>query len=186
MTSLLLLPRQSLTRTSWHVYRVICLRFPYIPRSLSLQSLPVRRWRRRRPELASPHPSPGSRTLPGLPSPRPQTPGSGCLFPLPVTRLLHCPGCRPDGAPPLPRPWSVYTSLLRCRLPPQDLVDLQDVSQDLSQGALPLFLHLQFLLLIQKWPLLPPLRFRGFFPGATPPFIQTTTTSAPSSSVNSV
>ena len=124
----------------------------------------MRRWRRRRPELASPRPSPGSRTLPGLPSPRPQTPGSGCLFPLPVTRLLHCPGCGPDGAPPSPRPWSVYTSLLRCRLPTQDLVDLQDVWQDLSQGALPLFLHLQFLLLIQKWPLLPPpCAFEDFF-----------------------
>ena len=64
-------------------------------------------------------------------------------------------------------------------------MDLQDVSQDLSQGALPLFLHLQFLLLIQKLPLLLPRAFEDFFPGATPPFIQTST-SAPSSSVNSV
>ena len=71
-------------------------------------------------------------------------------------------------------------------------MDLQDVSQDLSQGALPLFHH-RFLLLILICTLLTPppqprRAFANFFPGATPPFIPTTGTPAPSSSssVNSV
>ena len=151
-TSLLLLPRRSHTRSSWQELDMTWLPFP---RSLALQSLPVRRWRRRQPDLASPCPSQGSRTLPGLSSPRPQTSGSGCLFPPPVTWLLHRPGCGPDGAPPSPRLWSVLPSLLRCRLPPLALVDLQDVSQDLPPRDLSPSLHLRCLLLIQKRPLLP-------------------------------
>ena len=89
---------------------------------------------------------------------QPQAPNIRIRMPLPhpVTWRLHRPGCGPDGAPPLPRPWSVVPCLLRCRPPLLDLVDLQDFSHDLPQWDLPLFLRLQRLLLIPKWPLLPP------------------------------
>ena len=144
---------------------MIRLHFQYIPCCLSRRSLPVRRWRRRRPELAYPRPSPGSRTLPGLPSPRSQTPGSGCLCPPPATQLLHRLGCGPDGAPPLPRPWSVYTSLLRCRLTPQDL---QDVSQTFHRGPFPCPSTYGSCFwskndLFSPPPPPPPPRFQGFF-----------------------
>ena len=110
---------------------------------------------------------------------QPQAPNIRIRMPLhPVTCLLHRLGCGPDGAHPLTRPWSVVLRLLRCRPVLLDLVDLQAFSQDL-----PLFLHLQRLLLIPKRPPPPPPPcFRGFFPGATPPFIPT----APSYSVNTV
>ena len=89
-----------------------------------------------------------------LPTPFPRfedsswAPGSGCLFPLhgssiavgvAWTGLLRChvhgpciPACLVVGCP-LRTSWT-----------------FQDVLQDLSQGALPLFLHLRFLVLIQK------------------------------------
>ena len=101
--------------------------------------------------------------------------------------LLHRLGYGPDGAPPLTRPWSVVLRLLRCRPAPPGPCGPSGLLAGPSQWDLPLFLYLQRLLLIPKRPLLPPpppppLRFRGFFPGATPPFIPT----APSSSVNTV
>ena len=94
---------------------------------------------------------------------QPQVPNTRIWMPLPASCYTAPPSpwVWPGRGSSLPLPWSVYTSLLHCRLPPQDLVDLQDVSQDLSQGALPLFLHLRFLLLTSSTP--PPPRFRGFF-----------------------
>ena len=162
MTSLLLL-RRSLTRSLWHEFNGMYLLFPSVLHSLVLRSLLDRRWRRWRPDPAFLRPSQGSRTAPGLSSPRPLTSGSACPFLHPVTCLLHRLGCGPDGAPSLTRPWSVVLRLLRYWPALLDLVDLQTFSQDLPQWDLTLFLHLQRLLLIPKRPLLPPCAFEDFF-----------------------
>ena len=101
---------------------------------------------------------------------QPQVPNTRIRMPLPAYCYTAPPSpwVWPGRGSSLPLPWSVYTSLLRCRLPPQDLVDLQDVSQDLSQGALPLFLHLRFLLLTSSTP--PPPALSRIFSGCHAPF----------------
>ena len=84
-------------------------------------------------------------TQPGaVVSPRPAvaTPTTGSRLPTPFPRLE-------DSS-------VVLRLLLRCRPALLDLVDLQAFSQDLPQWDLPLFLHLQRLLLIPKRPLLSP------------------------------
>ena len=169
MTSLLLLLWRSLMRFFWHVFSERSLLFPSCLRSLELRSLLDRRWQRQRPVHAFLRPSQGSRTPPGPSSPRPLTTGSACPFLHPVMCLLHRLGCGPDGAHPLTRPWSVVLRLLRCWPALLDLVDLQAFSQDLPQWALPLFNHLQRLLLIPKRSLLPPALSR-IFSGCHAPF----------------
>ena len=111
MTSLLLL-RRSLTRCFWQESNGNYLLFPSVLCSLVLRSLLVRRWRRRRLDPDFLRPSQGTRTPPGLPSPRPLASGFACPFLHPVTYLLHRPGCGQDGAPPLTRPWSMVLRLL--------------------------------------------------------------------------
>ena len=155
MTSLLL--RRNLTRSFWHESNGNYLLFPSVLRSLVLRSLLDRRWRRRRPDPDFLSPSQGTRTL------QPQAPSIRIRMPLPASCYI-----------PPPSPWvwpgrgpavdaTMVLRLLRFRLALLDLLDLQAFSHDLPQWDLPLFLHLQCLLLISKRPLLPPCAFEDFF-----------------------
>ena len=132
MTSLLLLLRRSPTRCFWQESHGSYHLFRSVLRSMVLRSLLVRRWRRRRLDPDFLRPFQGTRTPPGLPSPRPLASGFACPYLRPATFLLLHPGCGPDGAPPLTWPWSVVHRRLCLRQALLAFLDLQAFQQDLQ------------------------------------------------------
>ena len=118
------------------------------------------------------HPSQGLRTLPGPLFLQFKDPGYGCPSLRPVMCLPLNRGLGPDGALTSLRYRSVAQPLCCHRRTLSAFRDLPWWRMALlQQDLLPLRILLRPLQ-CSKMLFLPPLRFRGFFQGATPPFIQ--------------
>ena len=123
--SLLLLLQRSHMRRLWLESHGSWRLIPLVPGGLMPRSLLVQQWLRRRLVPDFPRPFWGTRTPPGLPSPRPPASGFGCPYLRPATSLLLLLGCGPDGALPLPWPGSVVHRWLRLRQALPAFLDLQ-------------------------------------------------------------
>ena len=124
------------------------------------------------------HPSQGLRTLPGPPFLQFKGPGYGCPSLRPVMCLPLNRGLGPDGALTSLRYRSVAQPLCCHRRTLSAFRDLPCWRVALlQQDLLPLRILLRPLQ-CSKMLFLPPPRFRGFFQGATPPFIQQAATSS--------